>query len=220
MNNNERDVEIYRAIETLNNRLLYHDSGEFYTVKDRKLQRGEDVSYHGSPYYKYTEVSNNPNWIRLYQAVECLNEYKAHRQDPTWAEHIDAQLLDKINQKNGSANTCRIDKLVDKEGSHVKAIASVTIGGEFTVHGIRVMDSAKGLFVQMPQRAVKGKEGETEYSDVFHPVTAVARADLNKLVLDAYAAKVKEVYQEKDAAAKPTPAKKKQKSTQRHPCGA
>ena len=68
MNNNERDVEIYRAIETLNNRLLYHDSGEFYTVKDRKLQHGEDVSYHkrligsfAKKERRYDECRKKPN---------------------------------------------------------------------------------------------------------------------------------------------------------------
>ena len=106
----------------------------------------------------------------------------------------------------------RIDQLVNKEGSHLKAFASVTIGGAFAVHGVRVMDSEKGLFVQMPQRAFKRGEGETEYSDVFHPVTAEARAAINEGVMAAYTAKVKELSGEKDHAATAAPTHKARRS--------
>lgn len=41
----------------------------------------------------------------------------------------------------------RIDRLVNREDSSIKAIASVNIGGAFAIHGIRVIDSQKGLFV-------------------------------------------------------------------------
>ncbi|MBQ9750250.1 MAG: SpoVG family protein, partial [Clostridia bacterium] len=50
----------------------------------------------------------------------------------------------------------RIDSLVDYEGSKTKAFASANIGGAFAIHGLRVMDSEKGLFVSMPSR----KDGE------------------------------------------------------------
>ena len=99
----------------------------------------------------------------------------------------------------------RIDQLVNKDGSHLKAFASVTIFGTFAVHGIRVMDSEKGLFVQMPQRSFKRGEGETEYADVVHPITAEARAAINEGVMAAYNAKVKELSDEKDHAAKAAP---------------
>ena len=105
----------------------------------------------------------------------------------------------------------RIDRLMDKEDSHLKALASVTIGGAFAVHGVRVMDSEKGLFVQMPQRSFKRGEGETEYADVFHPVTAEARTAINEGVMAAYTAKVKELSGEKEHAAKPSPAHKAHK---------
>lgn len=44
----------------------------------------------------------------------------------------------------------RIDNLVNLEKSKTKAFASVTIGGAVAIHGIRVMNSSKGLFVAMP----------------------------------------------------------------------
>ena len=57
-------------------------------------------------------------------------------------------------QKRSTPNiSARIDRLVDYENSKVKAIASVNIGGAFAIHGLRVIDSQKGLFVQMPQNS-------------------------------------------------------------------
>ena len=81
----------------------------------------------------------------------------------------------------------RIDSLVDYEGSKTKAFASATIGNTFAIHGIKIVESEKGLFVSMPQR----KEGE-DYKDVFHPITAEAREELNKQILDAYEQKLQE----------------------------
>lgn len=57
-------------------------------------------------------------------------------------------------QKNPSIQV-RIDRLNDYEGSSVKAFASANIGGAFAIHGIRVVDSQKGLFVSMPQNSYK-----------------------------------------------------------------
>lgn len=101
-------------------------------------------------------------------------------------------------QKRSTPNiSARIDRLVDYENSKVKAIASVNIGGAFAVHGLRVIDSQKGLFVQMPQNSFQ-KDGKTEYSDIFHPVTADARTELNSKVLEAYEQKLDEVESENE----------------------
>lgn len=63
-----------------------------------------------------------------------------------------------------------------------KAIGSVTLGGCFVVHGVRVVQSAQnGLFVAMPQR----KEGDG-YRDVAHPITGGLRARLSSAVLEAF----------------------------------
>lgn len=86
----------------------------------------------------------------------------------------------------------RIDSLVDYEGSKTKAFASVNIGGAFAIHGLRVMDSEKGLFVSMPSR----KDGEN-YREVFHPVSSEAREELNKKVLEAYEQKLTEEQSQK-----------------------
>ena len=88
--------------------------------------------------------------------------------------------------------TARIDRLVDYENSKVQAIASANIGGAFAIHGLRVVDSQKGLFVQMPQRSYQ-KDGQPAYTDIFHAVTAEARAELSDKVLEAYEQKLVEI---------------------------
>lgn len=79
----------------------------------------------------------------------------------------------------------RIDRMLDYEGSRMKAIASVVIGGAFAIHGIKIIDTEKGLFVQMPQTSYE-KDGKKQYCDIFHPITADARQELKDQVLDAY----------------------------------
>lgn len=79
----------------------------------------------------------------------------------------------------------QIDRMLHHNGSKTKAIASANIGGAFAIHGIKVIDSDKGLFVQMPQSSFE-KEGKKKYSDIFHPITADSRNELNAAVLEAY----------------------------------
>jgi stage V sporulation protein G len=79
----------------------------------------------------------------------------------------------------------KIDRKVNYEGTNIKAIASANIANAFAVHGIKVCDSPKGLFVSMPSSSYK-KNGQTQYSETFHAVTKDARDALNNAVLEAY----------------------------------
>lgn len=85
----------------------------------------------------------------------------------------------------------RIDKLIDYENAKTKAVVSANIAGCLAVHGIRVVNSEKGLFVAMPATMYQ-KDGKTEYSENFHPITAEAREELNKKVLAVYEQKLAE----------------------------
>ena len=85
----------------------------------------------------------------------------------------------------------KIDRLVNSPGTHIKAYATVSLGGAFAVHGIKVVDSQKGLFVQMPQNSFQ-RAGKLTYQDIFHPVSAKARQELCAKVLDAYEQKLSE----------------------------
>lgn len=78
----------------------------------------------------------------------------------------------------------RIDKLMEND-SKLKAVASANVG-EFAVHGIRVYENDKWLFVSMPSIQRTGENGEKTYEDVFHPTTKESREELFGKILDEY----------------------------------
>ncbi len=92
----------------------------------------------------------------------------------------------KTNKQKSSLNIkAKITRMVDYEDSNVKAVASITIADAFAFHGVKVIESKNGLFVSMPQSKYT-KDGEQKYSDVCHPISSEARAELNSVVLKAY----------------------------------
>lgn len=64
----------------------------------------------------------------------------------------------------------------------MKAVASVTLDGEFVVHDVKVVEGTKGLFVAMPSR----KTADGEFRDVAHPITSSARERIQRAVLDRF----------------------------------
>lgn len=86
-----------------------------------------------------------------------------------------------------------INRLVDKQDSTIKAFASVTMDGMFAVHGLRVMESENGRFVTMPSTSYTDRDGNKQYSDIFHAVTKSARNAVNQAVLNAYDIKLQQV---------------------------
>ena len=81
--------------------------------------------------------------------------------------------------------TVKIDKLFDDDSKKLKAFASANVG-PFAVHGIRVFENDKGTFVSMPSVSYKDGQGNTQYDEVFHPVTKEAREALVKNVIEEY----------------------------------
>lgn len=73
-------------------------------------------------------------------------------------------------------------RILQKEDSKLKAVASITIDNVFVVHDIKVIEGSQGYFVNMPSR----KTPEGEYKDVAHPLDTATRDAITKLVLDAY----------------------------------
>jgi len=51
------------------------------------------------------------------------------------------------------------------QGKTLKAVASVTIEGCFVVHGVKIIETEKGVFIAMPSE----KRGEN-YRDICHPI--------------------------------------------------
>jgi stage V sporulation protein G len=67
-------------------------------------------------------------------------------------------------------------------GGQLKAFADIVVGGLFAVKGLKVVDGKKGVFVSMP--AEIGKDGK--WYETFRPMTDAAKAELNRVVLEAY----------------------------------
>lgn len=76
------------------------------------------------------------------------------------------------------------------ESGNVKAIADATIDDAFAIHGIKVIEGEKGMFMSMPNDKWKNKDGETKYTDIVHPINSEARAQLFTAVSEALDAKL------------------------------
>ena len=90
----------------------------------------------------------------------------------------------------------KINRMFNDQKSNLKALASVNIDNKFAVHGIRIVDSSKGLFISMPSTSYTDRNGQTQYSDIFHPITAQAREELIQAVQSAYEQALEEGQQE------------------------
>ncbi len=100
-------------------------------------------------------------------------------------EQKDKDLENAVEQKDELDIRVKIDKLFNDETKKLKAFASANIG-PFAVHGIRVFENEKGMFVNMPSNSYKDAQGNTQYEDIFHPVTKEARDKLVDSVIGEY----------------------------------
>ena len=112
---------------------------------------------------------------------------KAPKKTPV--EPVKAQEQVREQTSNLPTIQARIDHITGYE--KVKAFASANIGGAFAIHGMRVVDGEKGLFVAMPSTSFQ-RDGKTEYQETFHPVSGEARKALNDAVIEAYEQKLAE----------------------------
>ncbi len=72
--------------------------------------------------------------------------------------------------------------IVEKEDSKLKAVASVTIQDAIAIHGVKVIEGEKGLFIAMPARKTQDKG----FKDIVHPINAEARELLEKSIIEEY----------------------------------
>ena len=77
----------------------------------------------------------------------------------------------------------RVFPLDDPRGN-TKAFASVGVEDMVAIHGIRIVEGEKGLFMTMPQS--KDKDGD--YHDIAFPLSGDLRKEISKAVLDEYKA--------------------------------
>lgn len=73
-------------------------------------------------------------------------------------------------------------RLVEKEDSKLKAVASFTIDDCFVVHDIKVIEGKDGLFISMPSK----KTPDGEFKDIVHPINTETREDISNQILEAY----------------------------------
>ena len=73
-------------------------------------------------------------------------------------------------------------RLVTKEDSKLKAVASITIDECFVVHDIKVIEGKEGFLISMPSK----KTPDGEYRDIVHPINTETREKIIEEVLKAY----------------------------------
>jgi stage V sporulation protein G len=79
----------------------------------------------------------------------------------------------------------KIHKVFENKGA-MKAVASITIGEEFAVHGVKLIETENGRFAAMPNEIRKDKEGNEIHRDVFHPISSSARKSVEDAMFAAY----------------------------------
>ena len=73
-------------------------------------------------------------------------------------------------------------RLVNKDDSKLKAVASITIDDCFVVHDVKIIDGNDGFFIAMPSR----KTADGAFKDVAHPIKSETRNEIIESVLEAY----------------------------------
>jgi len=69
-------------------------------------------------------------------------------------------------------------------GDKMKALATVVLNDQFVIHGIRIIEGQKGLFIAMPSKRMPGGG----FKDICHPINPGLRNHLQQKILQAYAA--------------------------------
>ena len=74
----------------------------------------------------------------------------------------------------------RVKKL--NTDNRLKGIASVTLDDSFVVRGIKIVESARGLFVAMPSE----RDSKGMFRDIVHPVNIEFRERLQTAILEKF----------------------------------
>ncbi|MBR2970150.1 MAG: septation regulator SpoVG [Clostridia bacterium] len=73
-------------------------------------------------------------------------------------------------------------RLVTKEDSKLKAVASFTIDNAFVIHDVKIIEGANGNFIAMPSKQAPSGE----YRDIVHPLNTETREQIVSAILSAY----------------------------------
>ena len=83
----------------------------------------------------------------------------------------------------------------DNGKNALKGFATVTLDDELVLTNIKIVKGSKGLFVAMPSTYW---ESDEKYHDIFFPITADFREELNDEILQAYKDMKEEKKEKKD----------------------
>lgn len=67
----------------------------------------------------------------------------------------------------------------EEQGMKLRAYADITFEESFVIHGLKVIDGQKGVFVAMPSR----KMPDGEFKDIAHPICPELRKEINDAVI-------------------------------------
>lgn len=73
-------------------------------------------------------------------------------------------------------------RLISKDDSKLKAVASITIEDCFVVHDIKIIEGTDEMFISMPSR----KTPDGEYKDIVHPINTPTRELIKNAILEEY----------------------------------
>ena len=73
-------------------------------------------------------------------------------------------------------------RLVNKDDSKLKAVASFTIDNAFVVHDVKIIEGANGNFIAMPSKQAPSGE----YRDIVHPLNTETREQISSAILSAF----------------------------------
>lgn len=88
-----------------------------------------------------------------------------------------------LNKYKGRYTTLDISdvrvRLIKKDESKLKGVASMTIDGCFVVHDIKIVEGEQGYFIAMPNR----KTLDGDYKDTVHPLNNETREMIKNVIL-------------------------------------
>ncbi len=73
-------------------------------------------------------------------------------------------------------------KKEERDYEKVKGYASVVIDDSFAIHGIKIIQGKKGIFIAMPSRKVTAEK----YIDVCHPINEKLRKEFTDAILNEF----------------------------------
>jgi stage V sporulation protein G len=80
----------------------------------------------------------------------------------------------------------------------LKAYVSITIDNCFVIRDLKIIEGTGGLFVAMPSK--KRKDGQ--FKDIAHPLNQETRAEIERMVFEAYEKEIKSMGDSLDAIRK------------------